>query len=185
MLAKSLRFDSVAEVQQKRSQTALGDVVVFEELTERRIPERSRQARSEGLSCTRVVAKAEVASDDVLEETNGARLLDSGYHVGQDRANGIEALVSLAHVRETDVVEEDLLYDEDGDGLTKLGTSLHDSKAQRDDLCAEEKSDDLRVVRLFDQSSDHSERCETQVLKGTGLGCGVEKRVEEQRDVGC
>jgi hypothetical protein len=40
-----------------------------------------------------------------------------------------------------------------------------------------------RRVILFHKSTNDSQRCESEVLKRTGFGCGVQKWVQKQRDV--
>ena len=96
-----------------------------------------------------VVAEAQVAAHDVLEEAHGLRLDELVHHVREHRADGVEALVGVADVREAGLVEEDLLHDEDRDGLGELGAGLHDSQAERDDLCRQQEVDDQVVVVLL------------------------------------
>jgi hypothetical protein len=56
----------------------------------------------------------------VLEEASRLGLDKLSHHVAQDRSNGIEPLVSGANVVESIVVEEDLLNNENSNGLAKL-----------------------------------------------------------------
>lgn len=93
-----------------------------------------------------------------------------------------EAVVGLADVREAAVVEQDLLQDERGHGLAQLRARLHDAQAQRNDLGGEQEGDHLLLVRL-DQRPNHAQTGQAQVLERTGLGGGVQERVEEERDV--
>ncbi len=53
----------------------------------------------------------------MLEQPSRLLLDELGDHVAQDGAHGVEALVGGADVVQTVVVEQDLLDDEDGDGL--------------------------------------------------------------------
>lgn len=178
-------FDSVAEVEQQCCQASLSDVVVLEQLTESRIAEGRREASPESLPCSRVVAQAEVTANDVLEQPNSARLFDARDHVGEDSANGVEALVGLANVGEADIIEQDLLDNEDGDRLAELAAGLHDSQTQGDDLGAEEERNDLAVVGLLDEGADDAEGRQSEVFKGSCLGCSVEERIQEEGYVGC
>lgn len=60
------------------------------------------------------------ASHDVLEKSNRLLLHELVDHVAENCANCVEALVCLTDVRKTDVIEQDLLDDEDGDCLAEL-----------------------------------------------------------------
>lgn len=105
-------------------------------------------------------------------------------HIAEHRTNGVETLVGLADVREPNIVEQDLLYDKDGDRLAELRARLHDPQAQRDDLGSKEEIDDLRGV-VLDKSADNAEGGEAEVLKRSRLRRGVEEWIEKQRNVGC
>jgi hypothetical protein len=105
-------------------------------------------------------------------------------HVAQDSANGVEALVCLANICQSHVVEEYLLHDEDGDGLGELGAGLHDSKAEWDNLGGKEEVDDFARV-IFYKSANNAEGCEAEVFKWSGFGRGIEEGIEEKWDVCC
>ena len=62
-------------------------------------------------------------------------------HVAQHGTHSIEAFVRLTDVGETNIVEQDLLYNEDGHRLTELRASLHDTQTKRDDFGSEEEID--------------------------------------------
>lgn len=124
------------------------------------------------------------ASNDVLKESSGLGFNELSNHIAQHRADGIEALVGGADVVEPVVVEQNLLHDEDGDGLAKLRASLHDSKAEGDDLGGEEKVDDVGGV-VLDERADDAEAGEPQVFERSRLGRRVEEGIEEERDVSC
>ena len=104
----------------------------------------------------------------MLEQAHRLGLDELGNHIAQDGADGVEALVGGADVVEAVVVEEDLLHDEDGDRLAKLGASLHDAQAQRDDLGRQEKVDHLGRV-VLDKGADDAQARQAQVLEGAGL----------------
>lgn len=132
-----------------------------------------------------VVAEPEVAPDDVLQQSDRTGLLDAADHVAEYGSDCVEALICLADVSEADIVEEDLLYNEDGHSLAELGARLHDAKAEGDDLRRKKECDDLRVVRLLDQRADDTQRGEPKVFEWPGLGRGVQERVQEQGYVCC
>ena len=118
----------------------------------------------------------------MLEKSHGLLVDQLSYHIAKDCADSVESLVSLTDVLQAHVVKQYLLDDEDGNGFAELGSSLHDTEAQRDDLRGEEEVDDLGGV-ILDQSANDTERGQTEVLEGPRFRCSVEERVEEERDV--
>lgn len=118
----------------------------------------------------------------MLQQTRSLRLHQLGNHVAKDGSHSIEALVGGADVVETVVIEEDLLDNEDGDGLAKFGAGLHDAQAERDDFGGEQEVDDFRRV-VLDKSADDTETGQAQVFERSRLGRSVEEWVQEQRDV--
>jgi len=85
----------------------------------------------------------------MLQQPHRLTLHQLIHHVAQDRPDRVESLVRLTDVRESEVVEEDLLDDEDGYGFGEFGSCFHDSKAERDDFGGEEEVNDVRVVVLL------------------------------------
>ena len=124
---------------------------------ERVVAERVGEALSKRLARAEVVAQAEVAPDDVLEQSDRGLLSEGLDHVGEDGGDGVEALGRGADVRQPHVVEQHLLYDEGRHGLAELGPGLHDAQAERDDLRLQEKVYHVRVVHLHERA-DHAQR---------------------------
>jgi heme oxygenase len=60
------------------------------------------------------------ASNYMLEEANRLLFHELVDHVAQNSPDGVEALIGLAYVRETDIVQQDLLDNEDGNSLAEL-----------------------------------------------------------------
>lgn len=56
----------------------------------------------------------------MLKKANSLLLHELIHHVTEDRADGIESLVGLANVGETNVIQKDLLNDKDGNCLAEL-----------------------------------------------------------------
>jgi hypothetical protein len=56
----------------------------------------------------------------MLQETDSLLLYELIDHVAKNGANCVKALVRLANIRKTDIVEQNLLNDEDSDRLTKF-----------------------------------------------------------------
>lgn len=94
----------------------------------------------------------------MLQQAHGLLLDKLVDHVAEHCTHGVKPLVRLADVRQAHVIQQYLLYDEYRDCLAKFRTSLHNAKAQRDDLGREEEVDNIRGV-VFDQRSDDAERC--------------------------
>jgi hypothetical protein len=122
------------------------------------------------------------ASDHVLEQADSLLLDQLVDHVAKNGANSIETLIGLANVRKPNVVQQDLLYDEDGYSLTEFRSGLHDAQAKGNDLSGQEEVDDFRRI-VFDERANNAERCKTEVLEWSRLGRCVEERVEEEGNV--
>lgn len=129
-------------------------MIVLQKLAEGCVAERGRETSPECLSGARIVAQSQVASNDMFEKAHCASLLDTRDHIRQYGTHCIKAFIRLADVGQSDVIQKDLLDDEDSNRLAELGASLHDTQAERDDLCAEKECDDLRVVGLLDQRAN-------------------------------
>ena len=124
------------------------------------------------------------AANDVLEESSGLRFDELSNHIAQHRTDSIKALVGGADVVEPVVVEQNLLHDEDGDGLAKLRASLHDSKAEGNNLGGKQKVDDVGRV-VLDEGPNDTEASKPQVFKGSRLGRRIEERVEKEGNMRC
>jgi hypothetical protein len=77
------------------------------------VAERLREACTKRLPGPRVVTQSEIATNDMFEESDRLRLDELIDHVAKDGADGKKALIGVTDVRESGLVEEDLLYDED------------------------------------------------------------------------
>jgi hypothetical protein len=124
----------------------------------------------------------EEASDDVLKKARRLRLNKLSHHVTQDCANCIKALVGGTNVVKPIVVEQDFLNNEDSNGFAKFRAGLHDTQAQRNDLCCQEEVDDLGRIVLH-KCTNNTKTGQAKIFEGSRLGGGVEKGVEKQRDV--
>ena len=122
------------------------------------------------------------AADDVLEQPHGLLLHQLSDHVAQHGPHGVESLVGGADVGKTNIIQQYLLYNEDGHRLAQLRARLHNAKAERDDLGSEKEVDDIRGV-ILDQCTDHAQGGEAQVFERARFRSGVEEWVEEKRDV--
>ena len=68
----------------------------------------------------------------MLEKTSAGRLVIklSDDHVVENGRDGKEPLSCLAEMRQAIIIEKNLLNDECGNGLTELGTALHDAQTE-------------------------------------------------------
>lgn len=101
----------------------------------------------------------------MLKKSRRLRLDELGNHIAEDGADGVEALISGANVVEAVIIQQDLLHDEYGHRLAKLGASFHDAQAERDDLGGEEEVDDFGRV-ILDQGADNTQASQAQILEG-------------------
>lgn len=118
-------------------------MVIFEKLREGGITQRAWKACTKRLTRAWVIAETQVAADDVFEQAHRLTVDDLRHHVVEHSANGVEALIRLADVGKTHVVQQDFLDNEDGDSLAQLAACLHDAQAKRDDLSREQKGDHI------------------------------------------
>lgn len=120
----------------------------------------------------------------MLQQTSGLLLHQLADHVAEHGADSVKALVRGTDVVEPVVVQQDLLHDEDGNGLGQLGACLHDAQAEGNDLGGQEEVDDLGRI-VLDESTDDTQTRKPEVLEWARLGGRVEEGIEIQRDVGC
>jgi hypothetical protein len=120
----------------------------------------------------------------VLEQSDSLLFHQLIDHVAEDRTDSIKALIGLADVSETNVVQKDLLHNENGHGLAELRSCLHNAQAKRDDLSSQQEVDDFGGI-VLDKGTDDTQRSETEILEWPGLGRGIEKRVEKEGNMRC
>ena len=84
---------------------------------------------SKCFSCSIVVAEAQKASNDVLQQADRLHLHQASYHVAQHCSDSVESFVCGADVVESSIVEKYLLHNENCDRLGEFTTGLHDTKA--------------------------------------------------------
>lgn len=118
----------------------------------------------------------------MLKQSHRLLVHELRNHITQHRANGIESLVRLADVLQPHVIEQDLLYDEDGDCLAQLRPGLHDTETEGDDFGGEQEVDDFGAV-VLDESADHTEGGQAEVFEGPRFRGRVEEGVEEEGDM--
>jgi hypothetical protein len=104
----------------------------------------------------------------MLEQPDSLLLDKLVDHIAQDRPNGVKPLISLANVRQTHIIKQNLLHNEDCHGFAEFRSSFHYSQAERDDLGCEKEIDYFGRI-VFDQCSDHAEGGETEVFEWSGL----------------
>ena len=100
-------------------------------------------------SIPQIVAQTQITAHDMLEQSHSLSLNELVHHVAEHSSNGVETFVCLANVRQSGLVEQDFLNNEDGDGLGELGARLHDAQAEGYDLGRQEEVYDSVVVVLL------------------------------------
>jgi len=105
------------------------------------------------------------------------------HHVAQHGSHSIKSLICCADIVQAMVIKKDLLYNENGNCLAKLRTSLHDTQTQRDDFCRQEEVYNVRGV-ILDQCTNDTEGGQSQIFEWSGLGSGVKEWVQEEWDMG-
>ena len=97
-------------------------------------------------------------------------------HVAKNGTHGIEALISMADIGKSDIVEKNLLHNEDSHSLAQLRSSLHNTQAEGDYLRTKEKVDHFSRV-ILDKRANNTKGGEAKVLERARLGGRVEEGV--------
>lgn len=79
----------------------------------------------------------------MLQQSRRLLFYELRDHVAEHRSHSVKPLICSAYVVETMIVEKNLLHDEYSNCLAQFRSSLHDTKAEGDNLGGEEKVDDL------------------------------------------
>lgn len=111
----------------------------------------------------------------MLEEANGLSVCEIVDHDSQNIDDGVEALIGMANICQTDLVQQDFLDDENGDRLGELCAVLHNPQTEGDNFCSEEEVDDLGIIcrvdgfiacRL-DECADDTQGGQTEIFEWT------------------
>jgi hypothetical protein len=114
-------------------------------------------------------------------------------HIAENGPNSVEAFISVADISQSCLVEQNLLDNKYGNSLGEFRSRLHDAQAEGNNLRGEKEMNDCVVIVLLykdehqllgpkrgsylDKSPDDTEGSKPEVLKRTGLGGRVQKRV--------
>lgn len=120
----------------------------------------------------------------MLQQTNRLLFDQLIDHVGEDGANRVKALVRLANVRKSQVIQQNLLDNENSHRLAQLRAGLHYAKAQGYDFGREEEVDDVGRV-ILDERANDTERGQAEVFERARLGGSVQKWVKKQWNMRC
>jgi len=93
----------------------------------------------------------------MLEQSHRLTFYQCLNHVGKHGSNGVETLVCLTDVLQSEVVEEDLLDDENGNSFGKFRSRLHYSQAEGNDFGRKQEVDNIRVFVLLLSAANASE----------------------------
>jgi len=97
-------------------------------------------------------------------------------HIAKHCAYRVETLVCSTDVIQSMVIEKYLLHNEYGHSFAKLGASLHDAQAQRDNFRCKKKVYDIGGV-ILDKRTDDTEGGQSQVFKRSGLRGSIKEGV--------
>ena len=70
-------------------------------------------------------------------------------HVAQDGSDSVEPFVGMTDIGETSLIQEDLLYNEDGNSLRKLRSRLHNAQAKGYNFRRQQEVNNSVVVILL------------------------------------
>ena len=96
-----------------------------------------------------VIAQSQVTPHHVFQQPDSLSLHQLVHHIAQHSPHGVEPFIRMADIRQTRLVQQDLLNDEDRNGFRKFRTSLHDPQAKWDYLRREQEVNHGRVVVLL------------------------------------
>jgi hypothetical protein len=82
------------------------------------------------------------------------------------------------------IIQKNFLHNEYCNSLAKLRAGFHYPKAKRNNFGREEEIDHVRGI-ILDECANNTKGSQAKVFEGSRLGCGIEKRVEEQWNMGC
>lgn len=103
-------------------------------------------------------------------------------HVAQYGSHRIKSLIGSTDICKTNIVKENLLYNENCNCFAEFRPRLHNAEAKRDDFGRQEEVDHIGRVILH-QCTDNAQGSESQVLERARLGSCVKKGIEEKGDV--
>lgn len=64
-----------------------------------------------------VIAQPQVTAHDMLEQSDSLSFHELVHHVAEDGADGVEALIGMAYVRQAGFIQKDLLHNENCNGF--------------------------------------------------------------------
>ena len=97
----------------------------------------------------RIIAQSQVTPHDVFQQPDSLSLHQLVHHIAQHCPHGVEPFIRMTDIRQTRLIQQYLLNDEDRDGLGKLRTGLHDPQAKWDYLRREQEVNYGRVIVLL------------------------------------
>jgi hypothetical protein len=89
----------------------------------------------------------------------------------------------VANVRQSTIIQQNLLQYESGNGFAQFAATLHDAQTQWNNFSGQQEGDDFLFVSL-NECANHSQAGQSQVLKGASFRGCVKEGIEEQRYMG-
>lgn len=149
------RSTALRQVDDQLGKASLGGHVVLECLGKGRVSQRLGQALAQGLTRSGVVRQAEVALDNVFEQTNSKSVDKLMNHVAENGADSVEALIGLTDVCQAHVVQENALNNKD--------SNLERRKKYAEQICKETAVLHIHVINRW---SNHKTYCLGQLASG-------------------
>lgn len=129
---------------------AFGDHVTLEEGVEMLVLQGFRDRICKCFSRFGIVAQSKIAANDVFEKAHGMGMRQIIDHQTKNVNDGMEAFIGMTNIGQSDLIQEDFLHDENGDGLGEFRAVLHNAQAKRNNLGGEKEVDHLSIVRRID-----------------------------------
>lgn len=121
----------------------------------------------------------------------------------------MESVIGLADELQSHVIGNDLLHNEDRNGLGQLAACFHDPQTQGDDLRSQKKVNHFgavvlkvpgglttgprkqkqkqkheKIIEYLHQGTDNTEAGQAEEFKGAGLAHSVQEGIQKQGDMG-
>jgi len=86
----------------------------------------------------------EEATDNMFKQSCSLLFNKLSDHIAEYSSNSVKPFVRGTDIVEAMVIEQYLLHNEYCHCLAQLGASFHDSEAERNDFCCQQKVDNVR-----------------------------------------
>lgn len=77
----------------------------------------SRHAATHRVNIPHIVAQPQVTAHNMFEQSDSLGFHELIHHVAEDGADGVEALIGMAYIRQAGFIQKNLLHNENGNGF--------------------------------------------------------------------